>query len=76
MATSKQNLSNRTAKARALAGFAQIVERDGNGLVKVTRTPGTKAKQYKQIIRRFPAVARMDWDQVIRMHPAVVRLDC
>ena len=76
MATVKANLANRTAKARALAKFAQVVERDGNGVVKVTRTPGTKCKSYKQVIRRFPAVARMDWDQVIRMHPAIVRIDC
>lgn len=50
---SKTNLPNRVEKAKFAAQFAAVIDRDSKDRPKVLLVPGTEAKRYRVIIRRF-----------------------
>ena len=49
----KKNLANRVEKASAAVFFSKVEKREKDGRAKVFIVPGSQAKQYQVILRRF-----------------------
>lgn len=53
--TTRANLAERVKRARQIANYAQITQRDKAGRVRTVILPGHSARRYQVILRREPA---------------------